>query len=187
LDQHVPGFQAPDVNVHRSFLVAMAEFRAEGRGAPDDDSMVGGEIRAWSAAWDDPQVFARYTAALRADALEETPRPTGYVPCTNLWWAADDEYLGRLAIRHRLTPGLLEFGGHIGYDVRPTARRRGHASAMLAAALPISRDLGIDHVLVTCDPDNVGSRRTIEKNGGEFEDQRGNKLRYWIATDGRPR
>jgi predicted acetyltransferase len=58
---------------------------------------------------------------------------------------------------------------------------------MLAAALPISRDLGIDRVLVTCDPDNVGSRRTIEKNGGEFEDQRGTKLRYWIATDLRPR
>lgn len=175
------------MNVHQSFLVAMAEFQAEGRGAPDDDSMVGAEIRTWSAHWDEAEVFARYTGALRADALEETPRPNGYVPCTNLWWTDGHEYLGRLAIRHRLTPGLLEFGGHIGYDVRPSARRHGHASAMLAAALPISRDLGIDRVLVTCDPDNVGSRRTIEKNGGEFEDQRGTKLRYWIATDRRAR
>jgi predicted acetyltransferase len=54
---------------------------------------------------------------------------------------------------------------------------------MLAAALPIARALGIDRVLVTCDADNVGSQRTIEKNGGAFEDQRANKLRYWIPTD----
>jgi predicted acetyltransferase len=183
LDRHVPAFQAPDVNVHQSFLAAMAEFQAEGRGAPDDDSMVGGEIRTWSGRWADPAVFAEYTAWLRADSLEESPRRDGFVPCTNLWWTDGDEYIGRLAIRHRLTPWLREQGGHIGYDVRPAARRRGHATAMLAAALPIARALGIDRVLVTCDADNVGSQRTIEKNGGAFEDQRANKLRYWIPTD----
>jgi predicted acetyltransferase len=140
------------------------------------------KLRDWSARWHDPAVFAEYTAALRADALEETPRPNGYVPCTNLWWVDGSEYLGRLAIRHRPTPGLLEEGGHIGYDVRPAARRRGHATAMLAAALPIARQLGIDRVLVTCDVDNVGSRRTIENNGGIFADQHKAKLRYWIPT-----
>jgi predicted acetyltransferase len=160
----------------------MAQFQAEGRGAPDDHSMVGDEIRKWSGRWADPAVFGEYTAWLRADALEDSPRPDGWVPCTNLWWTAGDEYLGRLAIRHRLTPWLLEQGGHIGYDVRPTARRLGHATAMLAAALPIARALGIDRVLVTCDADNVASKRTIEKNGGVFEDQRGIKLRYWIPT-----
>lgn len=178
----MPGFQPPDVKVHQSFLAAMAEFQAEGRGSPADDSMVGSEIREWSARWHEPDAFAAYTAGLRADALEETPRPAGWVPCTNLWWTDGNEYLGRLAIRHRLTPGLLEQGGHIGYDVRPTARRRGHATAMLAAALPIAEQLGIYRVLVTCDADNIGSRRTIEKNGGVFEDQRGSKLRYWVPT-----
>lgn len=96
------------------------------------------------------------------------------------------EYLGRLAIRHRLTPRLLEGGGHIGYDVRPSARRRGHATAMLRAALPIAAGLGIDRALVTCNADNVGSRKVIEACGGEFEGQRGVKLRFWIATS-RPR
>jgi predicted acetyltransferase len=73
-------------------------------------------------------------------------------------------------------------GGHIGYDVRPSARRRGHATAMLRAALPVARGLGIESALVTCDEDNVASRKVIEANGGVFEDQRGDKLRFWIPT-----
>lgn len=160
----------------------MDEFQAEGRGAADDDSMVGREIRTWSSRWDDRSAFAEYTTTLRAAALDETPRPAGFVACTTLWWVEGDEYLGRLAIRHRLTQHLLDFGGHIGYDVRPSARRRGHATAMLATALPIARDLGIGSALVTCDADNIGSRRTIEKNGGVLEDERGGKLRFWVPT-----
>jgi len=105
------------------------------------------------------------------------------VPCTTLWWVEDDEYLGRLAIRHRLTEWLRKVGGHIGYDVRPTARRQGHATAMLRAALPRARELGIDDVLVTCDVDNVASRRVIEANGGRFEDERDGKLRFWVLTN----
>jgi predicted acetyltransferase len=77
---------------------------------------------------------------------------------------------------------LLDYGGHIGYVVRPSVRRQGHATAMLAAALPVAASLGIDPVLVTCDHDNLGSRRVIEANGGVFEDQRDEKLRYWLPT-----
>jgi predicted acetyltransferase len=79
-----------------------------------------------------------------------------------------------------LTPWLRDYGGHVGYDVRPSARRRGHATAMLRRALPWCRDLGIDPVLVTCDVDNVASRRVIEKAGGQFEDRRDGKLRFWV-------
>jgi predicted acetyltransferase len=53
---------------------------------------------------------------------------------------------------------------------------------MLGAALPHTRDLGIDPALVTCDTDNVGSRKVIESNGGVFEDERSGKLRYWVPT-----
>ena len=73
----------------------------------------------------------------------------------------DAEYLGRLAIRHRLTDLLRHSGSHIGYDVRPTARRRRYATAMLGEALPVARALGLDQVLVTCDTDNVASRKVI--------------------------
>ena len=104
------------------------------------------------------------------------------MPVTTLWWLADDEYLGRIAVRHRLTPHLRDTGGHIGYDVRPSARRRGHATAMLRAVLPVARDLGIGPALVTCDVDNVASRKVIEANGGVLEDQRGGKLRFWVDT-----
>jgi predicted acetyltransferase len=102
---------------------------------------------------------------------------------TTLWWVEDDAYLGRLTIRHHLTPSLHAYGGHIGYAVRPAARRRGHATAMLRAALPYARQtLGIDPVLITCDDTNTGSRRVIEACGGVFEDQREEKLRFWIGA-----
>ena len=172
----------PTVRVQRSFLAAMAEFEEEGRGAPADTSMIGYELREFGPSWSSPEVFARYVESLRDQAREDAPRPEGYVPCTTLWWVQDDEYLGRIAVRHRLTPELHERGGHIGYDVRPSARRRGHATAMLRAVLPVARDLGIGSALVTCDVDNVASRKVIESSGGVLEDQRGVKLRFWVDT-----
>jgi predicted acetyltransferase len=178
----MPTLTPPTVHVHASFLAAMAEFRAEGRGDRQDETMVGNEIRTYGATWHAPDGFARYVAELRAQAIEETQRPAGLVPSTTLWWVDGNDYLGRIAIRHLLTPHLLELGGHIGYDVRPTARRRGHAAAMLRAALPRARELGIESALLTCDVDNIGSRRVIEHNGGVLEDQRGGKLRFWVPT-----
>lgn len=178
----MPELVRPTTKVRESFLAAMAEFRAEGRGGADDDTMIGSEHRAYGATWDTPEGFAAYVSALRADAEEDTPRPEWRVPCTTLWWVEGADYLGRLAIRHRLTEHLLEVGGHIGYDVRPTARRRGHATAMLRAALPIAARLGIEKALVTCDTDNVASRKVIESAGGVFEDERSGKLRFWVPT-----
>ena len=160
----------------------MKEFQAEGRGGADDNSMLGREILLNNDRWDDPRQFASYVWRLRADALEESPRPEGHVPATTLWWIDDDEYLGRLAIRHRLTARLREVGGHIGYDIRPSARRRGHATALLAAALPMAHDLRIGLALITCDEDNIASRKVIEANGGVFEDTRDGKRRYWVPT-----
>ncbi len=169
-------FIEPDVSVHGSFLAAIAEFETEGLSG----SATAEWRDTWSDSWGDPAGFAAFASALRADALDETPRPDGYVPSTTLWWVEDGVYLGRLSIRHRLTPFLRDIGGHIGYDVRPSARRQGHATAMLAAALPVAAGLGIDRALVTCDEDNLGSRRVIEANGGVLEDLRRGKLRFWI-------
>lgn len=178
----MPRLLAPTTDVHASFLTAMKEFQAEGRGGADDTSMLGREIHQNSGRWADPAEFAAYARRLRADALEESPRPEGHVPATTLWWVDGEEYLGRLTIRHRLTAHLMNIGGHIGYDVRPSARRRGHATVMLARALPMARGLGIDRALLTCDEDNVASRKVIEANGGLFEDIRNRKLRFWVPT-----
>ena len=104
------------------------------------------------------------------------------MPCTTLWWVDGETYLGRIAIRHVLNDFLLDVGGHIGYDVRPTRRREGHATAMLVGSLTWARDLGIESALVTCDDDNIGSIRVIEAAGGVLEDVRGIKRRYWVPT-----
>ncbi|MGH3731326.1 MAG: GNAT family N-acetyltransferase [Micromonosporaceae bacterium] len=173
---------APTETVRRSFLEAMAEFRAEGRGGADDDTMIGSEHRRYGDTWHTVEGFQGYLRALWAEGLPDTPRPEGWVPQTTLWWLEGEEYLARIGIRHSLTPFLRDVGGHIGYDVRPTARRLGHATAMLAAALPVAYGLGIESVLITCDADNHASRTVIERNGGVLEDQRGEKLRFWVVT-----
>ncbi|MBU2662912.1 GNAT family N-acetyltransferase [Actinoplanes bogorensis] len=180
----MPSLVAPTVDVHASFLAAMAEYLADGRGGFDDFSNIGNDLRAYGSTWGSPAGFARFVDYLVAQRLEETPRPPGFVPTTVLWWLDGPEYLGRLNIRHRLAPGQAgERNGHIGYDVRPLARRRGHATAMLAAARPLAAALGLPKVLVTCDWDNEASRRAIERNGGVRADRRDEKLRYWILTD----
>ncbi|SDJ45915.1 Acetyltransferase (GNAT) domain-containing protein [Actinokineospora alba] len=83
----------------------------------------------------------------------------------------------------RLNDELTDFGGHIGYDIRPSARGRGHATALLAAALGVAHTYGIDRALLTCAPDNLASRRVIERNGGELDDiSPAGRLRYWCRT-----
>ena len=178
----MPALVPPDPRVRASFAAAMEEFRAEGRGTDDDRTVIGRYLRERAAAWSTDEAFEAFAEAIRAQRLESTSRPEGFVPDTELWLVDGVEFLGRIGIRHRLTPFLLEVGGHIGYDVRPSARRRGHATAMLRGALAVARDLGIEHALLTCDVDNVGSRAVIERAGGVFEDERDGKLRFWVPT-----
>jgi predicted acetyltransferase len=182
LTDNVPELSMPTVAVARSFRDAMKEFQAEGRGGPDDNSMIGAEIQEWQGRWDTPEGFEAFTAALRAQSLKETPRPAGWVPCTTWWWVEGRRYLGRIALRHQLTARLRETGGHIGYDVRPTARRQGHATAMLRAVLPQANRMGIDSVLITCEAGNLASRKVIEANGGVLEDQLHGTLRFWVPA-----
>jgi predicted acetyltransferase len=178
----MPELIAPTERVQMSFLAAMDEFRAEGRGTEQDHSSIGRELRTYGSTWDDLAVFRKFAAELVAESNEDIPPAPGWVHCTTLWYAEADEYLGRIAIRHTLTPQLLDVGGHIGYDVRPSARRRGYATEMTRQALAIAARLGVETALITCDDDNIASRRIIETNGGVLEDQRGEVLRYWAPT-----
>ena len=184
----MPELVDPDVRYQWSFLAAAKEIRERG----EDERYAGltvisrtddfkGESFPLDDLWD-TDVFAAYCQRLRDLASPDTWLPRGIVSSTYLWWVDGEEYLGRLSVRHRLTPWLEEYGGHIGYVVRPEARGHGHATGMLRASLPIAHRLGIDPVLVTCDVTNLASRKVIEAAGGEFEDQRREKLRYWIST-----
>ena len=96
-----------------------------------------------------------------------------------------DRLLGAVNIRHYLNDALLKEGGHIGDGIRPSERRKGYATELVRLALEECRKLGIQRVLMTCDKDNVGSARSIIKNGGVLENEFINsdgeiEQRYWI-------
>jgi predicted acetyltransferase len=178
-----PTLSAPTARVRASFLAGMAQFRAEGRGQPDDNSVFGQQIRRYGWQWKTSEGFADYVSALLAEALPDTPRPDGIVASTDLWWISGSTFLGRVSIRHALTDRLRDSGGHIGYDVVPSARSQGHATAMLAAALHVAARLGVTSALLTCVATNVASRRVIERNGGILDSADEHVLRFWIPTD----
>jgi predicted acetyltransferase len=178
----MPHLSAPSLHVHESFLEGMDGFIAEGRGEPGDDSALARDIEEFSSVWRSRDGFARFIASLHEQGDTGVPPPKNWVHSSTCWWVDGSTYLGSIRIRHTLTPYLFEVGGHIGYDIAPAHRMKGHGTAMLRAALPIAARLGVDKALVTCDTDNVGSRRIIESCGGVFEDERHGKLRYWVAT-----
>lgn len=93
----------------------------------------------------------------------------GYVHSEQRWLVQDQTYLGRVSIRYTLTQRLREFGGHIGYEVRPSERGKGYATLILKLALERAHELDINPVLISCADDNSASRRVIEKNGGVLE------------------
>jgi predicted acetyltransferase len=162
---------APCTRFQESFLRALTNYQAEGRYLDLDRDQLEAD-------------FAAYIAKLAAQANPELPVPSRRVPETTLWYVSSSEFLARISIRHWLTPRLRRFGGHIGYDVAPTARRQGHATRVLALAIPVARDLGIDQALLTCDVDNIASRKVIETNGGVLHDETTDRLRFWLPTHG---
>jgi len=112
--------------------------------------------------------------------------PEGWVPGAEFWLEHDGTIVGCVRLRLGLTPDLEDEGGHVGYDVRPSARRRGYGTTLLRLVLIEARALGIERVRVTCDADNLGSIRVIERNRGVFAGSGVSKetgktvRRYWI-------
>lgn len=110
----------------------------------------------------------------------------GWVPDTTLFCLDKDRNIlvGAVNIRHYLNDALLKTGGHIGAGIRPGERRKGYATAMIASALEECRKLGIKRVLMTCDKNNIGSAKSIIRNGGvlenEIEENGHMEQRYWI-------
>ena len=81
----------------------------------------------------------------------------------------DGRLVGMITVRHDLNDFLRRCGGHIGYGVRPSERRKGYATRMLQWALDYCRHLGLPRVLISCDRKNEASQRTIRRCGGRLE------------------
>lgn len=163
----------PSAEYEASYLAAVREFRAEGRG---------------KELYDDAEKdFPAFVERVSNWAAGKDLQP-GKIPESVYWLVDGGRYVGAVAIRHYLTEALVKRGGHIGYEIRPSERKRGYGSAILRLALPKARALGIDRVLLTCDETNAASRKIIEKNGGILENKVQNSeggpdtLRFWIDT-----
>ena len=129
--------------------------------------------------------FEKYIESLEVKKSED-----GFVP-DSTYFALDIErniFVGAVNIRHYLNESLLLNGGHIGDGVRPSERRKGYATEMIRLALIECKKLEIDRVLIICNKSNIGSAKSIIKNGGilenEFVDKDGEiNQRFWIDLD----
>ncbi len=99
---------------------------------------------------------------------------------------SDGKIVGMIHFRHYFNDFLREYGGHIGYSVRPGERRKGYAKQMLADCLKVCKAQGLEDVMISCKQGNEGSKRTILANGGVYDRtvycDRDNVYleRYWI-------
>lgn len=162
----------PSIRYKKEYLNALEE-------AKDDT----GETRLIAPGKD--QSFEAFVKLLNENASGEN-LAEGHVPSSTFWLIDENEFIGRVSIRHKLNEKLLQHGGHIGYYIRKSKRKKGYGKKILKLGLREARKLGIVRVLITSDDDNLASIKIIEENGGRLanvieigEDK--NKLRrYWI-------
>lgn len=145
-----------------------------------------GEDLSWyTFDWKPGMSFREHILKLK-NSREGIGLAEGWVPSTMFYGFVDGQIVGRVSVRHRLTPTLLRRGGHMGYSVAPRFRGQGFASEMVRQSLPYLRQLGIKKALVTCADDNIGSRKIIERLGGQLEneirdDEEDEMIRrYWV-------
>lgn len=145
----------------------------------------GEEIVPWVVE-KDPSDFNKFLEFLYSEDSEEKLSNANRVPHSTYWLIdREKKIVGAVNIRHRLNQKLLNSGGHIGYGICPSQRRKGYATVLLSFALEKTKKMGINRALVVCDRGNIGSEKTILKNGGVFEseytEENGNVVRrYWI-------
>lgn len=165
----------PSVVFKESFLKGLAECEKE---STEQSWIYLGDRETYLAKRD----FDQYVKTL----IEYEFNPAeNFVRGVTFWAILSGEVVGRLGFRLELNEDLEKFGGHIGYIVRPSSRKRGIASKMLSLALESEYAKKLGKILLTCDLDNEASEKTIIKNGGVFHDiveldNRSNKKRFWI-------
>jgi predicted acetyltransferase len=160
----------PALTYKISYLEAVREFHAEGRNLDLDYRDLDDHFQDYVRDWNNRKV---------------NPYP-GKVAESIFWLIDGETFIGRVSVRHDLNDSLRLYGGHIGYEIRPTQRRKGHGTAILRLGLEKAKAVSITRALVTCDDDNFASAKIIEANGGVLENivlLTGHPVpvrRYWI-------
>lgn len=169
----------PSLDLYDSWAATVVEFdgaHLDGASIPDEE-----------ASDVSREACERLVSKTARDRDVSVPPAAGRVHASAFWITDDGEVVGFIQLRHELNEFLENVGGHIGYSVRPSSRRQGHARRALGLVLDEARALGLERVLITCDEDNGASARTIESQGGELQDVidaaaygYGLTRRYWI-------
>lgn len=171
----VPELVAPTTELRTAWLEAHAEW---GPGSHEDGFGLGPFDEVQS-----PDGFAAWVARLAYQGRPATAGDADGHRCAYRWIVEGDRVLGGIALRYGSSE-YLRWAGHLGYGIRPAARRRGLAAWALRQMLDEAPALGLERVLAVCAVDNLASAKTIEACGGVFEgiqDTRfGPARRYWI-------
>lgn len=166
----------PTVDYQTSYVEAVREFKVDGH-------------HRYIEANPD-ELNAGFPAFIQGELGKEQMPPFPNAVTETVYWLVDDkDFLGRISLRHELNDFLKTFGGHIGYEVRPTHRKQGHATEMLRLVLIEAHKCGMKKVMLTCDDDNIGSQKVIQKNGGVLQDvvkldfRDVPTMRWWITLE----
>lgn len=169
----------PSAEYKDSFIEAVKEFQAD-----SDDSHRNQWYRRQSVSELEAH-FGLFVEQELSHARGEDLR-TGDLPHSTYWLVDGGEFIGQTNVRHRLNDHLMQIGGHVGYDIRPSERGKGYGNKILELALQKAKELNIGRVLLTCGTANILSRKIIEKNGGVLDNRVQNPetreygLRFWI-------
>jgi predicted acetyltransferase len=90
--------------------------------------------------------------------------PGGEVITSTFWLIDGKEVVGVVRIRHQ----EVDCAGHIGYDISPDCRNIGYGFQILKLALKKAAKIGIEEVILTCNINNMASKKIIEKNNGKL-------------------
>jgi len=164
---------SPTVDLHQQWLEAHREW---GSGAHEDgfglDPSDDVESPSGFAAW--------------VESLQQQSDPSRDRRGTCRWIVEGNRVLGGIALRHG-TDDVTRRDGHIGYGVRPSARRRGVATWALGEMLTQARGFGLERVLIVCEADNTASIKTIERHGSVLDiiwkTEHGHVRHYWIELE----
>lgn len=172
----MPTLAKPDSRYKQSLLDAARAHKASGE---RDGFFDAHDIEWFENNFD--ALLERYRNEEISENLED-----GRVASSQFWVVDGDVWLGRFSLRHELNDRLRQYGGHLGYYLIPSARKKGIGTWAMGEVLKEAKKLGLDRLLVTCDEENIPSQKLIEKFGGVHEDtipslETGRPLmRWWV-------